>query len=130
VGIEAEIFARAQAVAGLTALVGTRFYPTTAPQGATVPYCVFTLLSSSPHHTMGSDSSLTEASYEVTCYAADADAATALAVQVKAAFSRYSGTPVALVIQSVLLEDEDAGFDIDTTRHYRDLNFVFWFLES
>lgn len=128
--VEEELYARSQAVSGLTDLIGTRFFQVEAPQGVTLPYCVFAPLGRDPVEAMQSSTGLVESRWEISCYAATADDARDLAVQVRAAFSRYSGTPSVLTIQDTFLEDEDAGFEPDTDRHFRDLNFVVWFEES
>lgn len=56
--IEAAIEARAIAVAGLTALIGTaptRLYPVVAEQGALLPYVTYDVIDDPPPHVMNAD---------------------------------------------------------------------------
>lgn len=128
--VDADLYARSQAHAGLSALIGTRFFPVTAPQGVALPYCVFTQLGDDPTHAMSDDTGLVSARYEIACYAGDYDAARSVGAQVRDAFSRYSGTPSALKIEAIFLEDVDTGFDPEPGRYFQDLTFTVWYQEA
>lgn len=128
--IDADLYARSQAHAGLSALIGTRFYPVTAPQGVAAPYCVYAQLGDDPVHAMGDDTGLVSVRYEIACYGSGYDAARAVGAQVRDAFSRYSGTPSVLRIDAIFLEDVDTGFDENTSRYFQDLNFTIWYQEA
>ena len=56
--LDAALQARAAAVAGLTALIGTapvRFAPSAGGQGWNPPYVLYTIITDPPEHTMNSD---------------------------------------------------------------------------
>lgn len=128
--IEADIYARSQAVAGLAALVGTRFYPHRAPQNTALPYCVYSLIDSNTTHAMQSDTGLIESRWEVSCYAATDASAIAVGEHVRTAFSRYSGTPSSTLIETILLDGEDGSYDHDANLHVRDINLIIWYQEA
>jgi Protein of unknown function (DUF3168) len=90
-GAEEELFSRLSNFAGLTALVGTRVYPITAPQGGTLPCVVFQRISGNRVSAMGADREDKRCRFQFDCYASTPDDTRAVAEQVDAALRRYHG---------------------------------------
>lgn len=86
------IYAHLKADAAVFALVGDRIYRDRATEGDPLPYIVFERRSENRHpHSTGA-SGLVEATYEVTSWAADRNAANALAEAVRLALDTTTGT--------------------------------------
>ena len=72
------IYTALSANAPLVALVGSRIYKLTAPQGAVAPYVVWQGISSNPGAVHVGATGATERIYQFACFAATAEAATAV----------------------------------------------------
>lgn len=77
------LYTRSQAVAGITSLVSTRFYPGKAPQNVTAPYVVHSVVSET--RPMGTPADAWTR-MQFSCFAATLTAARALAAAVLAGF--------------------------------------------
>ncbi len=104
------IYSRSQAVAGLTALVGTRFYNVQAPQKTTMPYCTFQIVSSERVHVMGRDS-LGRARVQVDSWGSEREDAEDVNTQVVAAFNRWGGTVASVIVKDTIITS--GGIDIE-----------------
>ena len=104
------LYARSQAVAGLTALIGTRFYNVQAPQQTAMPYVTFQIVSADRVHVMGRDT-LGRPRVQMDSWGHDRQEAENVNAQVVAAFNRWSGTVASVVVKdTVTLSD---GIDIE-----------------
>ena len=100
------IYARLQAVAGVTALVGTRVYPLRLPQGPTYPAIRYQKIDAPRTHLMTWDPGEVHARVQVDSYAKTYDGAQALAAQVRGALSRWGGAAGGVTVEHVFLDDE------------------------
>jgi hypothetical protein len=92
------LYTRSQTQAGLTSIIGTRFWDGKAGKPVTVPYCVRTVVSE--QRPMGQQvDALTRV--QVACYAKDLSAARALAGAVLSAFLGYIDAAAAVPIISI-----------------------------
>jgi len=122
--------------AGVAALVGTRVYAVTAPQGDTLPDITYQRIASEPVHAR-TEPGLIRAEVQVDCWAATLAAAAGVRDAVVAALSRYSGTAGSTVIQDALLMNDWEGHDTesvpvgatDTGVYRRTLEFAVWYEE-
>jgi len=103
--LEEAIKSRLTTFAGLTALIGTRAYPTRMPQNPVYPNLVFTEISNIPDYVMGGQSGIARARYQIDCYADSVSGVKALAEQVRLALSGFRGTVAAVVIDLVLKQN-------------------------
>jgi hypothetical protein len=71
---------------GVSALIGTRMYPSALLQGATLPAVVYTKLSTPQNHTISDVTKLVHPTFQIDCYAATKDEADAVSNAI-----RYSG---------------------------------------
>lgn len=103
--LEEALTARLLAHPGLTALIGNRFDWDEMPPGNT-PYVVVQCISDVKLHTHDGQAKTEQPSYQFTAYAATRAGARAVAEQIKAALSDYTGTMSGLTIQYITLINE------------------------
>jgi len=124
--IEKAIFARLSAVAGLTALVSTRIYNEVIAQGAAYPCLAFTTVSTQRFPAMGANITLAKSRVQVNCYGATKLSAADVAVQVRAALSRWGGTAGGVVVQSIFDETQTSDYDDAIQKHRVIVEFMAW----
>jgi hypothetical protein len=115
---------------GLTALIANRIYPDEAPEGETLPYVVYINISDVKDHLFTGQQTLERPVYQYTVYAADKDAASDVAEQIKAALSEYSGTMSGITVQYIGLMNELASRDRELKIYYHDLEYEVFFIKS
>lgn len=110
--IEASLFTRLSTHAGLSALVSTRVYPFHLPQNPTYPAVSFTKVSSERISAMGSDTGVVRKRFQVSAWGQKNGAKSGVenvydvAVQIRAALQRWSGTVGGVVIQDTFIVNE------------------------
>lgn len=100
------IHGRLGAVAGVTALVGTRIYPSRLPQGPTYPAIRYQVIDAPRTHLMTRDPGEVHARVQVDSYSKTYAQAQAVAAQVRLALSRWEGTAGGVTVEHVFLDDE------------------------
>ena len=100
--LETAIKARLDGYAGLSALVGSRNYAVTRPQGTALPATVSEVISDQAMHAMGSDAVVHGSRVEVSSFGETFGSCRAVDEQVRQALSRYRGTSGSTVIQDIL----------------------------
>lgn len=105
-GIEAAIYSRATTHAGLAALIGTRCHPEVLPQQSVLPAITYQRISTPRRHTMGVVPPMAHPRFQFDCFAATYLDVTTLAAQVRAAFSRWSGTVGGVEVLDARLDNE------------------------
>ena len=103
--IKDAIYSRAQAYAGLTALIGTRLYNTQAPQNTSMPYVTYQIVSGDRHHVMSRDS-LGQPRIQFDSYGTTRASAEDVNTQVVACFNRWKGTFATVVIKDTVIESD------------------------
>ena len=112
------LYARSQAVAGLTALIGTRFTPGKLDQNSTMPACAYQLAGVRVMHTGGEGSALRQARVHIWSFGTTYDSAKDTDAQVYAAFHDWQGTSGGVTVRHSHLEDgRDGERDDATLRH-------------
>lgn|SRR3990167_2054711 len=99
--IEDIIYSRMTTHAGTAALISTRCYPSQLPQGATIPAVTYQPISRPERDDVPG---MFEQRVQFNCWAASVLAASALATQVRAAFTGWrdkNGTPVVIFTKAV-----------------------------
>lgn len=97
------LFTRLSTYAGLIAYVDNRIFPMLGPQGVTVPYVIYTLISQIRRSGMGEDSGIVTARYQFDVYHADFDLMSAIVDQVQLALQRWKNpTATPRVIDSFI----------------------------
>jgi hypothetical protein len=95
----------------LTAIVGTRIYPEVAQQDAPLPYVVYNISNNEPSDTKFEPSKLDTANIEVNCYSTSYTEVIDMAVAVRAALDRVTGTYNGVNVQSIAYMNEVIDFD-------------------
>jgi hypothetical protein len=95
----------------LTAIVGTRIYPEVAQQDAPLPYVVYNISNNEPSDTKFEPSKLDTANIEVNCYSTSYTQVIDMAVAVRAALDRVTGTYNGVNVQSIAYMNEVIDFD-------------------
>lgn len=114
--IEQALLTALAADAPLTALVGTRIYPVTAPQGTAAAYVTYEKVTGNPYHDHGGSGNLRWARISYMCHAPTYSQAKAVADAIRDVLDGYRGTLDDVSIGSILSEeDADIGLD-DVTR--------------
>ena len=108
------LYARSQAVAGLTALIGTRFYNVQAPQKTATPYVTFQIVSADRVHVMGRDS-LGRPRVQMDSWGMNRQEAENVNAQVVAAFNRWSGTVSSVVVKDTITLSDGVDLEADDT---------------
>ena len=97
--------------AGLTALIAGRFFHDEMPQGTALPAVVCINVSDVKDHTHQGQVTLESPVYQFTAYAETKGAAKAVAAQIKAALSDYTGTMSGLAVKYIKLLNELSTLD-------------------
>ena len=124
------IFARLQAVTGVTDLVGTRVFPLLLPQDPTYPAVIYQQITGSRESAMGSDVGLVEATVQIDSYATTYAGARVLAEAVRVALQRFRGTVASVVISDVFVLEGPLDLYEDAVKKYRvQQDFLVWHRE-
>lgn len=121
------IAAHHNASPGLVALVGSRAYPTTAPQNPTYPYYTFQRVSTPAR--AGShrgDSALEQSRYQFTVNAATALQADTIAEQIKADFLGFAGMMDNVYVSGITLANDLDDYEPVTAKYRRMLDLMMW----
>jgi len=121
--------------AGVSALVGDRCYPNSAPQNSTLPYIVYTVISDVRVQSMTGLSGLASPRIQFDCFASTYGGAKAVAEAVKVALAGYADTIGSVAINGILLVDDSdlfeppaSGASVGTYRVSMD--FIVWWSET
>lgn len=122
--VAAGIHARLTAYSNLTDLVDTRIWRIRAKDLETYPYLVIHKVTDQPWHAMGGDINPSTARIQITIRDDDGAGMDAVAVQVKAALSRWSGTAGTVVFQEIFFDDENETYEADINDFQKTLDFI------
>jgi hypothetical protein len=91
--LKASLYTYLSTYAGLTALIGTRIYPSgDVPQGPVIPYCVYSRPNSERVYSHQGFSSLTDDNLQINCYSTTTLSVEAIEAQVIAAIEAWPAT--------------------------------------
>jgi len=127
--VEDGVFDRLSNYAGLSALVSARIYPYIAPQGVTDPYVVYRRISTSRLSNLGADTTMAVMILEIVAWSKNKDTAASVAVQIRAAFQRYSGTNSSIVFEDAYIINEEDFYDPETLYFHIPIDFEIWHRE-
>lgn len=125
--IESTIFARLQAVSGLTALIGSSpcraYFGGKAPQNPATPYVVWFRVSEQRDSAMGGDIGVVRGRYQFSVFAETADSASAVAEQLRLALQRWRNSSGGTAVQDTYLLTRQDLYEDDTKLHHAALDF-------
>jgi hypothetical protein len=126
--MEEAIIARLLADSGLAAIVGTRVFPGSRPQGSALPAVVMNRISGGPLYADDGEVGLEQARIQIDCWAESYGEAKLLARAVTACLSAFDGTVGATTFEFIELENErdlrEGGSDAATYPFRTALDFV------
>lgn len=130
--MEEAIRTRLLNTSGVTALVGTRVYCGSRPQGQTLPDVIINRISGAPIYTDDGESGLAEARIELDCWGTTYGSAKNVARAVIESLSAFFGTVGDTPFQYILLDAErdfrEVGTVDSTENLFRtNLDFIIWF---
>ena len=103
------IYGILSANAGVTALVSTRIYPDMATQNTAFPFVVYSVQGLTPSDTKDGASKLDMVDVSIMSFAKTYAEAQDIAAACRTALDRYSGTVSGIAIDSIKLQDQQAG---------------------
>lgn len=119
------------ATAGVTALVASRVYCGSRPQGGTVPDIVINRISGAPIYTDDGESGLTNARIQIDCYGATYAAAKGVARAVQVSLSDFLGTSGGTIFERITLDSErdfrEGGSNTSEYLFSTQMDFIIWF---
>jgi len=92
--------------AGISALVGTRVFPTVMQQGVDMPAICYTIITSSRYEALTQDTDLVDNLVQIDCYSETYPEVRSVYQAVRAALQRYQGTNAAIEIVDAVIDDE------------------------
>lgn len=136
-GIDDSMFSYLSTYAGLVSLISKRIYPIVMPLNTTLPAVSFQRISTERTHAFSSDTSLTNATFQVSSWAKSDTVkkgyshTQAVSAQVKTALQNFSGTlgSGGVTVNAVLLIGELSDYDTATDTYAIHQDFEVWFQE-
>jgi hypothetical protein len=104
--MEEAVIARLLADSGVAAIVGTRVFPGSRPQGSALPAAVLNRISGGPLYADDGEVGLEQGRIQVDCWAETYTAAKTLARAVTAALSAFDSTVGTTTFEFIELENE------------------------
>lgn len=130
--LEEALYTYLSTYAGLIALTSTRIYPEEKPQGCTMPAVIFSRISTNREYTMGLTQELSSPRFQITAYSDTHKGMLDVKAQLRTALLGYSGTmggAGGVTVQTIVLDDENTGYEDETKQYYCDMDFIIWHLE-
>ena len=128
--LEAALFSRLTAVAGVTALVSQRVYPVQLPQNPTLPAVTYEVLSERRLNTFRGPLGLPGTLMRVCSWGLTYAAAKDLARQVRLALDGWQGTSSGETVQASILERQQDLYEDEVQVHRVAAEYRFWWNES
>ena len=122
-----DLFTYMQTQSGLTNLVDVRMYPLKLPQAAIVPALTYQKIARPRVYSHSGDSHLANPTYQFSCWAKTFEASVALAVQVEAAFTGFSGTMGSETVYAGFISNViDDDIEPETALYRQIVDVEFW----
>lgn len=101
--------------AGVGAQVANRIYPAPAPQGVTVPYVTYQVISVEPHDTKSGVSTVDRFRVQVDTWARNASDAATISAAIRTALDRYTpGAVSGVTVDGIRFDTERTDYEQDT----------------
>ena len=135
--IESALYSHLSNKASITALVSTRIYPQVAPDTASYPFIVYSVISEGHEHSMSGASGLASVTMQIDAWASTVASRVALSEAIRNALDGFRGDMGTenLSIRSCFLESRSNFFEPktdgkETPDHRASLDFLIWHFES
>ena len=127
---EQALYTKLTATSAITDLTSTRIYPLELPQDCTKPALVYQRIETDAISAFGQDLSTVRVRVQITCWSTTFNEVMALAVAVKNALTRWSGTYDNIVIQDTFLDSEYEDNDWVTNQNGIIQEYIVWFTQG
>jgi hypothetical protein len=117
--------ARLEAYAGLTALVGTRIYPLTLPQNATLPALTYQRIPGERVRSVSGATGMMRARFEVHVWDESVSGAQAVGIQVQDALEGWSGVASTVTVKLIRIDDGRDTYEPDPATVH--ITYQVWF---
>jgi hypothetical protein len=122
----------------ISALVGSRMYPITPPQGQVLAHIVYHMISGQGDRHMQGRSGLSRPRIQIDCWADTPDVAISLAGEVKERIDGFKGAMAwgtnspqnSVDVQAIFFESERDDYDADSGLYLISHDYIVWFEES
>ena len=111
--IEADMVARLNAAATLTAIVGQKIYPVEAPPGTKAPYLVFARVDTDTDDTLDDTASVHHVMFAFEAYAATYKEALAIGAALKPILDGWNGRPPETIMSMTYTGEHDGAGEYD-----------------
>jgi len=92
----------------VVAIVGQKIYPDLTPQDVQYPFCVYTIVNSTPVDFKDGQSNLEEVQFQIDCYTQSYDTTQELANNVRNSLDRFTGTVNGIDVQTIKYMSSDS----------------------
>jgi len=92
----------------VVAIVGQKIYPDLTPQDVKYPFCVYTIVNSTPVDFKDGQSNLEEVQFQIDCYTQSYDTTQELANNVRNSLDRFTGTVNGIDVQTIKYMSSDS----------------------
>ena len=102
------IYGRLSTEPTVIAIVGQKIYPDLTPQDVQYPFCVYTIVNSTPVDYKDGQSNLEEVQFQVDCYTQSYDSTQELANNIRNSLDRFVGTVNGVEVQTIKYMSSDS----------------------
>lgn len=128
--IDEQLRTIAQNAPAMTALIATRFYPDTKPQGAALPAIAYQRISTPRILTLKEGkSTLAYPRFQLTVFARSASDRAALKDAIRATYAGYSDLAAGGSIDRILIDAEDDTYTPETSTYSSMIDLIVWHQE-
>jgi len=92
----------------VVAIVGQKIYPDLTPQDVQYPFCVYTIVNSTPVDFKDGQSNLEEVQFQIDCYTQSYDTTQELANNVRNSLDRFTGSVNGIDVQTIKYMSSDS----------------------
>ena len=102
------IYGRLSTESTVVAIVGQKIYPDLTPQDVQYPFCVYTIVNSTPVDYKDGQSNLEEVQFQIDCYTQSYDTTQELANNIRNSLDRFVGTVNGISVQTIKYMSSDS----------------------
>jgi len=102
------IYGRLSTESTVVAIVGQKIYPDLTPQDVQYPFCVYTIVNSTPVDYKDGQSNLEEVQFQIDCYTQSYDTTQELANNIRNSLDRFVGTINGVEVQTIKYMSSDS----------------------
>ena len=124
--IEEALFYKLANDTAVKALVASRVYPVLMPQDVTLPCLTYQRISTPRLHTHDKAGGTAHPRFQITVWDDNPKDVATLANAVRTCLDGFKGTVSTVVIQAILSDDDNDGYDPESQIFWRNLDFFIW----